>query len=186
MTWRCRFDSSTTSKSTMPSVPTPAAARYSSAGLPRPPAPMTRTLAFFSRFCPVTPTSGMIRCRLYRATSSLVSSAAGSTSGGSADIGSSISRGSRPSHYAQRARANMPSRVHYVGRATASLRGSGWRSPRLGAEPRISLLRRRVRPGVRDADAAVLGHLALVAAGDVVEHRHVVVGDAERLLHHHR
>ena len=27
MIWRCRFDSSTTSKSTMPSVPTPAAAR---------------------------------------------------------------------------------------------------------------------------------------------------------------
>ena len=39
MIWRCRFDSSTTSKSTMPSVPTPAAARYSSAGEPRPPAP---------------------------------------------------------------------------------------------------------------------------------------------------
>ena len=27
MTWRCRLDSSTTSKSTMPRVPTPAAAR---------------------------------------------------------------------------------------------------------------------------------------------------------------
>ena len=27
MIWRCRFDSSTVSKSTMPSVPTPAAAR---------------------------------------------------------------------------------------------------------------------------------------------------------------
>ena len=27
MTWRCRLDSSTTSKSTIPSVPTPAAAR---------------------------------------------------------------------------------------------------------------------------------------------------------------
>ena len=27
MIWRCRFDSSTTSKSMMPSVPTPAAAR---------------------------------------------------------------------------------------------------------------------------------------------------------------
>ena len=27
ITWRCRFDSSTTSKSTTPSVPTPAAAR---------------------------------------------------------------------------------------------------------------------------------------------------------------
>ena len=28
MIWRCRFDSSTVSNSTMPSVPTPAAARY--------------------------------------------------------------------------------------------------------------------------------------------------------------
>ena len=63
MIWRCRLDSSTTSKSTMPSVPTPAAARYSSAGEPRPPAPTTSTLAFFSRFCPVIPTSGMIRWR---------------------------------------------------------------------------------------------------------------------------
>ena len=50
MIWRCRFDSSTVSNSTMPSVPTPAAARYSSAGLPSPPAPMTSTFAFFSRF----------------------------------------------------------------------------------------------------------------------------------------
>ncbi len=61
MIWRCRLDSSTTSKSMMPSVPTPAAARYSSAGEPRPPAPTHSTLAFFSRFCPVMPTSGMIR-----------------------------------------------------------------------------------------------------------------------------
>ena len=61
MTWRCRFDSSTSSNSTIPSVPTPAAARYSSAGLPSPPAPTTSTFAFFSRFCPVMPTSGMIR-----------------------------------------------------------------------------------------------------------------------------
>ena len=63
MIWRCRLDSSTTSKSTMPSVPTPAAARYISAGLPSPPAPTTSTLAFFSRFCPAIATSGMIRCR---------------------------------------------------------------------------------------------------------------------------
>ena len=61
MIWRCRFDSSTTSKSITPSVPTPAAARYSRAGEPRPPAPTHSTLAFFSRFCPVIPTSGMIR-----------------------------------------------------------------------------------------------------------------------------
>ena len=41
--WRCRFVSSTTSASTMPSVPTPAAARYSAAGEPRPPAPISST-----------------------------------------------------------------------------------------------------------------------------------------------
>ena len=64
MIWRCRFDSSTTSKSTMPSVPTPAAARYIRAGEPRPPAPTQSTLAFLSRFCPAIATSGMIRCRL--------------------------------------------------------------------------------------------------------------------------
>ena len=64
MIWRCKFDSSTVSNSTIPRVPTPAAARYISAGEPRPPAPMQRTLAFFSRFCPVMATSGMIRWRL--------------------------------------------------------------------------------------------------------------------------
>src|SRR5690242_16764789 len=47
-------------------------------------------------------------------------------------------------------------------------------------------LRLRVRPRVGNAGAAVLGDLALVAAGDVVEHRDVVVGDPEGLLHHHR
>ncbi|SKT88888.1 Uncharacterised protein [Mycobacteroides abscessus subsp. abscessus] len=82
MIWRCRLDSSTTSNSTMPMVPTPAAARYNSVGDPSPPAPMTSTLAFLRRFCPSTPRSGMIRCRLYRATSSRVSSAAGRTNGG--------------------------------------------------------------------------------------------------------
>ena len=82
MTWRCRLDSSTVSKSTTPSVPTPAAARYISAGEPRPPAPTQSTFAFLSRFCPVTATSGMIKWREYRRTSSTVSSAAGSTSGG--------------------------------------------------------------------------------------------------------
>src|SRR3954447_1892258 len=82
MIWRCRLDSSTTSNSTMPSVPTPAAARYISTGEPSPPAPTASTLAFFSRFCPSIPTSGMIRCRLYRRTSSIERSAAGSTRGG--------------------------------------------------------------------------------------------------------
>jgi hypothetical protein len=50
MICRWRLLSSTVSKSTMPSVPTPAAARYISAGEPRPPAPTQSTLAFFSRF----------------------------------------------------------------------------------------------------------------------------------------
>ncbi|CAD5948302.1 protein of unknown function [Streptomyces sp. KY75] len=88
MIWRCRFDSSTSSNSTMPSVPTPAAARYIRAGEPRPPAPTQSTLAFFRRFCPSIPTSGMIRWREYLRTSSTVSSAAGSTRGGS-DTGTS-------------------------------------------------------------------------------------------------
>ena len=42
--WRWRLLRSTTSKSTRPIVPTPAAARYSAAGLPSPPAPMSRAL----------------------------------------------------------------------------------------------------------------------------------------------
>ena len=51
---RCRFDSSTTSMSTMPIVPTPAAARYIAAGEPSPPAPSISTrveqleLSFFA------------------------------------------------------------------------------------------------------------------------------------------
>ena len=83
MTWRCRFDSSTTSKSTMPSVPTPAAARYSSAGCRarrrRPPAPW-RSSAASARSSDVRDDQVPAVAR----TSSLVSSAAGSTSGGNA------------------------------------------------------------------------------------------------------
>ncbi len=45
---RWRLLKSTTSKSTMPSVPTPAAARYIAAGEPRPPAPMQSTFAALS------------------------------------------------------------------------------------------------------------------------------------------
>ena len=41
-----------------------AAAKYISAGLPRPPAPTHKTFAFLRRFCPAIPTSGMIKCRL--------------------------------------------------------------------------------------------------------------------------
>ena len=41
---RCRLDLSTTSKSMMPIVPMPAAARYSTIGEPSPPAPITSTL----------------------------------------------------------------------------------------------------------------------------------------------
>ena len=44
---------STTSKSTSPSVPTPAAARYSAAGEPSPPAPMSSTRAALSSPLPV-------------------------------------------------------------------------------------------------------------------------------------
>src|SRR5262245_61938441 len=53
--------------------PTPAAARYIAAGEPSPPAPIHKTLPAFSLRCPSTPTSGMIRWRLYRLISSLVS-----------------------------------------------------------------------------------------------------------------
>src|SRR5665213_2931118 len=48
----------------------PAAARYIPRGASRPPAPTSRTLAVFSFNCPSMPTSGMIRCRLYRRISS--------------------------------------------------------------------------------------------------------------------
>ena len=49
--WRCRLLSSTASWSAMPSLPTPAAARYIATGLPRPPAPMTRTEELQRRDC---------------------------------------------------------------------------------------------------------------------------------------
>ena len=52
MIWRCRLDSSTMSNSTMPSVPTPAAARYSSAGEPRPPAPTHEHLGVLQPLLP--------------------------------------------------------------------------------------------------------------------------------------
>src|SRR5690348_3514359 len=50
----------------MPIVPTPAAARYSAAGDPSPPAPMSRTFAASSLRCPTDPTSGKMMCRAYR------------------------------------------------------------------------------------------------------------------------
>ena len=64
MICRCRFVKSTTSKSTMPMRPTPAAARYIPSGAPSPPVPTSSTLAAFSFSWPSMPTSGMIRCRL--------------------------------------------------------------------------------------------------------------------------
>ena len=64
ITWRCRFDSDTVSSSMTPSVPTPAAARYISAGAPRPPAPTTSTGAFFNAAWPGPPTS---RSTIWRA-----------------------------------------------------------------------------------------------------------------------
>ena len=53
----CRLERSTSSASTIPMIPTPAAARYMAAGAPRPPAPMISTLPFKSFFCPFAPTS---------------------------------------------------------------------------------------------------------------------------------
>jgi hypothetical protein len=61
---RCRFVTSTASKSTIPIVPTPAAARYSSAGDPSPPAPTHNTRAAFSVRCPSSPISGSRMWRL--------------------------------------------------------------------------------------------------------------------------
>src|SRR5262245_11435170 len=66
------FVRSTVSCSTRPIVPTPAAARYSVIGEPRPPAPTHRTRARLRRSCPSSVTSGMIRCRLERRNSSRV------------------------------------------------------------------------------------------------------------------
>ncbi len=64
ITCRWRLEVSTTSKSTSPKVPTPAAARYIATGAPSPPVPISSTLAFFSLIWPSTPTSGMIKWRL--------------------------------------------------------------------------------------------------------------------------
>ncbi len=64
--WRCRFVTSTVSKSTMPSFPIPAAARYSATGEPSPPAPITRTLASSSLRCPFPPMFGRMMWREYR------------------------------------------------------------------------------------------------------------------------
>ena len=63
MICRCRLLASTMSKSTSPIVPTPAAARYSAIGAPRPPVPTHSTFAAFSFCWPSMPTSGRIRCR---------------------------------------------------------------------------------------------------------------------------
>ena len=52
MIWRCRLEASTASSSITPMRPTPAAARYSSAGAPRPPAPMTSTARVLQRALP--------------------------------------------------------------------------------------------------------------------------------------
>src|SRR5882672_10034427 len=187
----------------MPSVPTPAAARYSSAALPSPPAPTTSTLAFLSRFCPSIPTSGMIRCRLYLATSSLVSSVAGSTSGGRRPaIGSSscgvlstpVCSCSTPpdralfrlSHIPRRTLAGRydslartydsrdPSRV-----VTSSKRVVGSGNPS-AAGPGLG-----VGPGVGFAGFAVGHHRVPVGSG-LVELGDEVVGHPEGLLHHHR
>ena len=63
MTWRCRLERSTVSSSTIPIVPTPAAARYSAVGAPRPPAPSRSTLASRSLRWPSSPISGSRKWR---------------------------------------------------------------------------------------------------------------------------
>jgi purine-nucleoside phosphorylase len=68
--WRWRFEKSTVSKSTIPSLPMPAAARYIAMGDPKPPAPMHSTLVEQIFFCPAMPTSGRMRWREYRRISS--------------------------------------------------------------------------------------------------------------------
>ena len=70
------------SNSTIPSVPTPAAARYMATGEPRPPAPMHSTLEALRRLWPSMATSGMIRCLEYLRTSSRSRSSRRSTTGG--------------------------------------------------------------------------------------------------------
>ena len=70
--WRCRFVRSTLSKSRMPSVPTPAAARYIATGDPSPPAPMQRTFASRSLRCPAAPMFGRMMWREYLRTCSSV------------------------------------------------------------------------------------------------------------------
>src|SRR6187200_1000895 len=93
--WRCRFVTSTTSKSTSPIVPTPAAVRYSASGEPSPPAPMSSTRDALSRCCPSSATSGRMRCRLYRRISSEDSSSSCVASGAVAVAIDSASRDRR-------------------------------------------------------------------------------------------
>ena len=66
-TWRCKLDSSTTSKSTIPIRPTPAATKYINVGEPKPPVPTHNTLDALSFCWPSIPTSSKMRCREYRA-----------------------------------------------------------------------------------------------------------------------
>ncbi|MFO1428259.1 MAG: hypothetical protein U1F11_15075 [Steroidobacteraceae bacterium] len=61
--WRCRFDGSSRSPSTISRRPTPAPARYCSTGTPRPPAPITATQLARRRAWPRTPTSRSAICR---------------------------------------------------------------------------------------------------------------------------
>ena len=62
--WRWRFDTSTTSPSMSPIVPTPAAARYTAVGEPSPPAPISSTLERSSLRWPFSPTWFSRKCRL--------------------------------------------------------------------------------------------------------------------------
>ena len=60
MTCLCKFDNSTLSLSIIVIFPMPAAAKYISRGLPRPPIPITKTLDCKSLYWPSPPISGSI------------------------------------------------------------------------------------------------------------------------------
>src|SRR5205085_7903673 len=60
-------------ESTIPSLPTPAATRYSAAGDPSAPAPTTIAPAARIRFCASPPHSGITSCQKYRSRSRSVS-----------------------------------------------------------------------------------------------------------------
>ena len=63
-TWRCKLEISTISASTKPSMPTPIAFKYCTTGIPKPPKPTTKTLAFASFSWAFGPKSFKMVCLL--------------------------------------------------------------------------------------------------------------------------